>query len=155
MSSLPSSRTLLVKTSLLPNAGNGLFTKINLNKGEIVTEYKGRRRTWAQVEDDVDNGYIYHIDDDNVIDALKSVNTFGRYANDAAGLQRVGGLRNNAEYFEDENRVFIRTTKNIKAGSEIFVSYGRPYWKQVRENMLEDMKDGKHHEHQAPEIQNH
>ncbi|MFV0605207.1 MAG: SET domain-containing protein-lysine N-methyltransferase [Niabella sp.] len=143
MASLPSSKNLLVKKSLLPNAGNGLFTKINLNKGAVVTEYKGRRRTWAQVEDDVDNGYIYHIDDDNVIDAAKSVNTFGRYANDAAGLQKVEGLRNNAEYFEDDNRVFIRTTKSVIAGAEILVAYGKPYWKQVRENMEEDRKNKK------------
>ncbi len=152
MSVLPSSRTLIVKASSLPNAGNGLFTKIDLKKGDIVTEYKGRRRTWAQVENDVDNGYIYHIDDENVIDALKNVNTFGRYANDAAGLQRVSGLRNNAEYFEDNKRVFIRATRSIKAGNEVLVSYGKRYWKQVTENILEDMKDGKHHEHHAPEI---
>lgn len=152
MSSLPSSKRLLVKTSTLPNAGNGLFTKIDLKKGDIVTEYKGRRRTWAQVEDDVDNAYIYHIDDDNVIDALKNVNSFGRYANDATGLQRVAGLRNNAEYFEEDNRVYIRTTRSIAAGGEVLVPYGKLYWKQVRENMLEDMKNGKHHEHHAPEI---
>lgn len=138
MSSLPSSRTLFVKASTLPHAGNGLFTKIDLKKGDIVTEYKGRRRTWAQVEDQVDNGYIYHIDDDNVIDALKNKSSFGRYANDAAGLQRMLGIRNNAEYFEEDNRVFIRATRNIAAGKEIFVPYGKLYWKQVRENMKED-----------------
>lgn len=138
MQKLPSSRTLIVKPSLLPNAGYGLFTKVVFRKGEIVTEYKGRHCTWAQVEDDVDNGYIFHIDDNNVIDAQKNVNTFGRYANDAAGLQRAPGLRNNAEYFEEENRVFIRATRNIPAGSEVFVSYGRRYWKQVRENMEEE-----------------
>lgn len=130
----------------------GLFTKIDLKKGDIITEYKGRRRTWAQVEDDVDNGYIYHIDDQNVIDALKNVNTFGRYANDATGLARVVGLRNNAEYFEEDKRVFIRATRNIAAGKEILVSYGKLYWKQVRENLLEDMKNGVHHDHHAPEI---
>lgn len=151
----PSSKTLLVKVSTLPNAGMGLFTKVDVKKGDIVTEYKGRRRTWAQVEEDVDNGYIYHIDDNNVIDAQKNINTFGRYANDAAGLARVPGLRNNAEYFEDNNRVYIRATRNIAAGKEVLVSYGKRYWKQVKENILEDMKNGKHHEHHAPEIQNH
>lgn len=149
----PSSKTLFVKVSTLPNAGLGLFTKIDLNKGDIVTEYKGRRRTWAQVEDDADNGYIYHIDDDNVIDALKNLNSFGRYANDATGLQRIAGLRNNAEYFEEDNRVFIRAKQNIPAGKEVLVSYGKLYWKQVRENIAEDMKNGRHHEHHAPEIE--
>jgi SET domain-containing protein len=128
----------MVKKSSLPNAGNGLFVKIDFKKGEMITEYKGRRRTWAQVENDADNGYIFHIDDDNVIDAQKNVNTFGRYANDAAGLHRVSGLRNNAEYIEESNRVFIRATRNIKAGNEVFVSYGKRYWKQVRDNMKDD-----------------
>jgi SET domain-containing protein len=126
----------MVKKSSLPNAGNGLFVKIDFKKGETIAEYKGRRRTWAQVENDADNGYIYHIDDDNVIDAQKNVNTFGRYANDAAGLQKVSGLRNNAVYVENDNRVFIRATRNIKAGNEVFVSYGKRYWRQVRENNL-------------------
>lgn len=142
MSSLPSSGALLVKTSTLPNAGYGLFTKISFKKGDLVTEYKGRRRTWAQVEDDVDNGYIYHIDDDNVIDAKNNKNSFGRYANDAMGLQRVSGINNNAEYCEEDNRVFIRAKKNIPAGAEILVSYGRLYWKQVKDNLREDIKNG-------------
>lgn len=138
MPTFPSSKILMVKKSSLPNAGNGLFVKIDFKKGEMITEYKGRRRTWAQVENDADNGYIFHIDDDNVIDAQKNVNTFGRYANDAAGLHRVSGLRNNAEYIEESNRVFIRATRNIKAGNEVFVSYGKRYWKQVRDNMKDD-----------------
>ncbi len=146
---LPSSKKLFVKTSTLPNAGNGLFTKIDLKKGDVVTEYIGRRRTWAQVEDDVDNGYIYHIDDENVIDAKNNKASFGRYANDAAGLQRVQGLHNNSEYFEKEKKVFIRAKKNIAAGHEIFVSYGNRYWKQVKENLLEE---GNHRGHHAPEL---
>jgi uncharacterized protein len=155
---LPSSKKLLVKNSTLPDAGNGLFTTIDIAKGAIITEYLGRRCKWKDVEDDVDNGYIYHIDDDHVIDAAKNTKTFGRYANDAAGLQRVPGLNNNAVYHEEDNRVFIKATKNIKTGSEILVSYGRFYWKQVRDNMKIDTrweKNKKPHPHQAPEIQLH
>lgn len=134
----PFSQKLWVQASTLPSAGNGLFTKTDISKGEIITEYEGRLCTWKEVEDDADNGYIYYIDAGHVIDAAKSTKTFGRYANDAAGLHRVPGLRNNAIYLEENNRVFIKATRKIKAGSEIFVAYGRKYWKQVRQNMEAD-----------------
>ncbi len=94
--------------------------------------------TWAEVEDDADNPYIYFIDEQNVIDASKDLKSLGRYANDAAGLTRVPGLKNNAEYYEEGNRVYIKAKTAIPAGSEIFVSYGKDYWKQVRENIKLD-----------------
>jgi SET domain-containing protein len=36
-----------------------------------------------------------------------------------------------------KNRVYIRATRNIAAGSEIFVSYGRAYWNVMKEEILE------------------
>lgn len=135
---MPSSKRLFVQTSTLPNAGKGLFTKVAIAKNEVVTEYEGKLVTWKDVEDDVDNGYIFHINDNAVIDARKSLKTFGRYANDAAGLQKVKGITNNAEYVEEGTRVFIKAKKNIPAGNEVFVSYGSSYWKQVKENMEVD-----------------
>src|SRR5690606_33991079 len=104
--SLPG-KFLKVKTSTLPHAGKGLFVTVDVPKGARVTEYLGRKTVWADVEDDVDNGYIYHIDDGHVIDASKSIKTFGRYANDAAGFSKVPGVRNNAIYEEEGTRVFI------------------------------------------------
>ncbi|WP_346237673.1 SET domain-containing protein [Niabella insulamsoli] len=135
--SLPA-KHLKVKTSTIPQSGKGLFITVDVAKGMIITEYIGRRAKWSEVEDDADNPYIYYIDDDNVIDASKDVKSFGRYANDAAGLTRVKGLKNNAEYHEEANRVFIRAKTDIPAGSEIFVSYGRDYWRQVRDNIMLD-----------------
>jgi len=140
---LPSNETLKVKKSTLPNAGKGLFVKTEFSKGTIVAEYEGRLCKWKDVEDDVDNGYIYHINDSTVIDAAESMHTFGRYANDAAGFQKIDGVKNNAKYVEKGKRVFIMATKKIYAGNEVFVSYGRLYWKQVRENMKNDLEQQK------------
>lgn len=126
---------LKVKKSTIPNSGNGLFVTVDVSKGSIITEYMGRRTTWAAVEDDTDNAYIYHIDDNNVIDAKNDLASFGRYANDAAGFQRIPGIRNNAEYYEEDKRVFLRAKKNISAGCEVLVAYGREYWKQARANI--------------------
>lgn len=136
-------KILKVKTSTIPNAGKGLFVMTDVNKGDIITEYIGRRTNWASVEDDVDNGYIYHIDDDNVIDASNDKKSFGRYTNDASGLTKVSGIRNNSSYYEENNRVFIKASKPIAAGNEVLVSYGAAYWKQVRENIKIDKKSKK------------
>ncbi|WP_018627569.1 SET domain-containing protein-lysine N-methyltransferase [Niabella aurantiaca] len=140
---MPTSKRLFVKTSTLPNAGKGLFTKVAIAKKEIVTEYTGDLLTWKEVQDEADNGYIFHINDEAVIDASKHPRSFGRYANDAAGLQRVKGLRNNTEYIEDGTRVFLIAKTDIPAGSEIFVSYGPQYWQQVRENIRLDRQEKK------------
>ncbi|HMR83015.1 MAG TPA: SET domain-containing protein [Niabella sp.] len=130
---------LKVKTSTIPQSGKGLFVAVDVPRGAMITEYVGRRATWADVEDDADNPYIYYIDDDNVIDASNDLKSFGRYANDAAGLTRVPGLKNNAEYEEEGHRVFIKAKAPIAAGSEVFVAYGKDYWKQVRENIKIDV----------------
>ena len=131
---------LKVKKSTLPDAGKGLFTMNEIKKGQIVCEYEGERITWAQATDrnDVDKGgYVYFINNKNCIDAYEYKDTFGRYANDAAGVERIPGCRNNSTYDVVKNRVYIRATRNIKAGEEIFVSYGRSYWNIMKKEIAE------------------
>jgi SET domain-containing protein len=132
-------KDLSVKTSTLPNAGKGLFTNVFIPKGTRIVEYKGKRTTWKIASKDVDNGYIFHIDDEHVLDAKNYKSSHARYANDAAGLSRIKGLNNNAEYtIEDDNRVYIDAKKDIPAGSEIFVSYSKEYWDVIRANIKID-----------------
>ena len=119
----------MIGKSLLPGAGKGLFTKKAISKGTRIVEYKGKVTTWKEVDDDNGkNGYIYYIDRNHVINERPLTKTFGRYANDAAGLKKVKGLRNNARYVIDEMRVFIEATRDIEAGEEILVRYGKEYW---------------------------
>lgn len=121
---------LVVKESLLPGAGKGLFTTCFIPSGSIIVEYKGKKCLWRQVRDqDNVNPYLMRVNRIHAIDAQRSKKTFGRYANDANGISKKKGLKNNAEYCAVGNRCFIEATKNIQAGSEIFVNYGRDYWK--------------------------
>lgn len=129
-------KQLFVKTSTIPNAGKGLFTKKFIPKGTRIVEYKGRRTTWKDVKDeDGKNVYIFFINRNNVIDGARSMKSLARYANDARGLSRIKGVTNNADYIVEDLRAFIEAKKDIPAGSEIFVDYGPDYWKVIRFNL--------------------
>jgi SET domain-containing protein len=128
-------KSLVIKRSKIPGAGKGLFTKQFIAKGTRIVEYKGRATTWKMVEQQKDfNGCVYYIKRDLVIDAKNYKKTFGRYANDANGISKLKRMTNNSRYIIDGKRVFIEATKDIDAGSEIFVSYGKEYWDVVRYN---------------------
>jgi uncharacterized protein len=132
---------LRVKKSLLSGAGKGLFTNVNITKGTRIIEYKGKKRKWIDAKhEDGYNGYLMRVSRSVVIDALPAVHTFGRYANDARGFARMKGLTNNTEYVSEGNRCFIEATRNIKAGEEIFVSYGKEYWTLMRRIIQENNK---------------
>ena len=136
-------KNLIIKESNLPGAGMGLFTKKFISKGTRITEYLGRHTNWDDVKDDDHNGYIFYIDDDHVIDAGKNKKSVARYANDARGITKVKGLTNNTEYTNEDNRIYIDAVKDIEAGGEIFVGYGKAYWDTVRENIAIDKKSAK------------
>jgi SET domain-containing protein len=126
---------LLVRRSVLPAAGKGLFTTKPIRKGARITEYKGRKTSWKNVDHRKGtNPYIFYVKRDLVIDALSYKNAKARYANDARGLKRIKGLTNNARYIEEGKRVFIEAKKNIAAGDEILVGYGKEYWDAIKYN---------------------
>ena len=134
---------LKVKKSTLPKAGKGLFTTKSLKKGTRIAEYRGRITTWKKAKaEEGDNAYIFYVNRNHVIDAKPS-RAKARYANDASGLQRIKGLTNNSEYVEDGVKVYIEAKKDIPAGSEILVGYGREYWKTIRQNWKTDRKNKK------------
>ncbi len=129
-------KKLEVKSSILPGAGKGLFAKELIPKGTRIVEYKGKVTTWKEVDDDDgNNGYIYYVKRHHVINASKYTAAMARYANDARGLQRVKGITNNAAYVEEELKVYIESRKNIPAGAEILVEYGKEYWDVIRHNI--------------------
>jgi SET domain-containing protein len=129
-------KQLKVKRSQLPNAGMGLYTTKAISKGTRIVEYKGRRTKWKDVRDeDGKNGYIFYINRNNVIDALPTKKPLARYANDARGLVRIKGMINNADYVVDGLKAYIESKRDIPAGAEIFVDYGKDYWKVIRDNM--------------------
>lgn len=137
-------KDLFVKTSQLPKSGKGLFTRKLIPKGSLIVEYRGLVTTWKEAKhEDGDNGYIYYITRNRVIDARPYKSYLARYANDARGLTRVKSLQNNAAYDEKDGRVFIKALKDIPAGSEILVGYGKEYWAAIRYNKKLEEKQKK------------
>ena len=132
---------LIVKKSKLPKAGKGLFTKRDIKKGERFVEYLGEIVTEKELdrraEDDI-YGYAFYISKNRCIDAFYTPDELARYANDANGLTKVKGLKNNSSYTIYKNRGWIEAERDIKAGEEIFVSYGSEYWKDIRYNIKLD-----------------
>lgn len=132
---MTASKNLIVKRSTIPNAGKGLFTKTYIPKGTRIIEYKGKVTSWKDADhDDGNNLYIFYVNRNHVINAADNKKLLARYANDAKGLSKIKGLRNNSEYVNEKTRVFIIATRDIAAGSEIFVGYGADYWKTIKAN---------------------
>ena len=134
-------KDLIVKRSNLPSSGKGLFTKRDIKKGERFVEYIGEIVTEAELDRRAEKdiyGYAFFISKNRCIDAFYTPNELARYANDAKGLSKVKGITNNCSYVVYKKSGWIEAEKNIKAGEEIFVSYGKEYWKDIRYNIRLD-----------------
>lgn len=125
---------LYIQPSTLPGAGMGLFTRVDIPRGTLIIEYLGTVTTWKEVMHDVDNPYLCYVNRNHVINGAPHPEHLARYANDAAGPVRIEGVRNNSFFEIDGIRVFIKATRRIPAGSEIFVNYGKEYWETARIN---------------------
>jgi hypothetical protein len=129
---------LVVKRSTLPGAGKGLFAKRTIKKGERFIEYGGEIITEAELNRRAENdiyGYSFYINRNRVIDAYYTPDQLARYANDARGLKRIKGIRNNCSYVIYNHRCWIMAERTLKPGEEIFVGYGNEYWADIRYNL--------------------
>jgi hypothetical protein len=120
---------LKVAKSNIPGAGKGLFTLKDIKKGAKIIEYTGNRTNEAEFKKNPsDYGLLFKKDD--IIDATSAqYSTVARYANMCRSKNKCS---NNAKYTRNyqTNKAHITATKNIKANSEIFVSYGRSFFKK-------------------------
>jgi SET domain-containing protein len=129
-------KQLIVKRSTLKGAGKGLFTTRNIPRGTKIIEYKGKVTNWKEVDSQEGlNGYIYYVNRNHVIDARPAREAIARYANDARGIVRTEGVNNNCTYIIEGLKVYIKSMRDIPAGSELLVGYGKEYWDIIRENL--------------------
>lgn len=135
-----SANNLFIQDSTIPGAGQGLFTKVFIPKGTRIIQYTGKVTRWEDADhQDGLNAYIYFLSEDHVIDANKRKKSLGRYANDARGVKKIKGILNNSIYVEEGLKVYIDAAKDIPAGGEILVGYGKEYWDVLKAN-YKDLK---------------
>lgn len=124
-----------VKKSKL--SGEGLFTNKKIKKGEKIIEYLGEIIDSKEYDKRVqagNYGYMFYVDDQTCIDSYETKHLKGRYVNDAAGLLKKATLKNNSSYVVEGKQVFIVADRDIRIGEEIFVSYGKTYWSDIKYN---------------------
>jgi uncharacterized protein len=128
----PESDYLYTQISQIAASGNGLFTAIDIFKDEVITLFKGEILNAVQAKAIADKGedqYFINLLDGSIMDS-KHVDCFAKYANDASGFS-TSKFKNNAYIGLDENEAVCLIAKSkIKAGSEIFCSYGKKYWER-------------------------
>lgn len=123
--------------SQLPDSGNGLFTAINIYKDETIAVFKGEILTDVQAKLRAKKGndkYFINMVDGSIMDSMNTV-CFAKYANDANGFANSNYKNNTKITLDDNNKVCITATRNIKTGEELFCSYGKRYWKVNSEQM--------------------
>ena len=115
-----------IAPSTIPNAGNGAFTNIPLPKGSVLGNYTGKKLSKEQYNRLKDQSYVWELSSKYgpvYIDGKNpKISNWLRFLNDSRD-RRV-----NVEPYQYQGKLYYRTIKNVKPGSELFISYGDSYW---------------------------
>ncbi len=109
--------------------GNGVFASAAIRKGERVVEYRGQRRTHAEVDagdsGGVDSGhtFLFTLNDEFVIDANHGGN-IARWINHSCAPNCEAVLEEDDAGEPRRDRVFIEAIRAIKPGEELTYDYG-------------------------------
>lgn len=151
---MPFKTHLEVKLSTIPGAGNGVFTLRDIKNGEPVCYYAGRDEPMG--ENSTDPYAIQHQFNGTIRVGhrfAEGTHGVGQLINDAAGIDfenlplnehgffSIKSMINletsynkqsdenmNVTYSKDGEEYVMYARRNIKAGEELFVSYGSDYW---------------------------
>jgi len=108
--------------------GNGVFAAAPIAMGERIIEYKGRRRTHADVDagdsGDIESGhtFLFTLNEDWVIDANHEGNA-ARWINHSCAPNCEAVLVEN-EDDPKRSKVFIEAIRAIRPGEELTYDYG-------------------------------
>ena len=109
--------------------GNGVFALAAIAKGERIIEYKGLRRTHAEVDaddaGDVESGhtFLFTLNDDYVIDANYKGND-ARWINHSCAPNCEAVIAEAEGDDRTADKVFIEAIRDIKPGEELTYNYG-------------------------------
>ncbi|KRX00067.1 hypothetical protein PPERSA_07264 [Pseudocohnilembus persalinus] len=137
---------LEIKQSNIPNSGDGLFVKKNFEKDEVISEYRGKiidskycnhaiydyedKMVWVNEQYCIIGNNIASKANDIIDFNLKYYNTniFKKWVEEQQ-FPTLKNLSYNAEFYLVKNKAFIKATRDIQNGEEVYLSYGFDYWK--------------------------
>lgn len=125
---------LYLKASGIINSGKGLFTSIRIYKNEVISLFKGEILSHkeaafrAQLKQD---GYFISMLDGSIMDSMH-IKCFAKYANDSEGFKKSSYKNNSKIALDENNKVCLVATRDIKIHEEIFCGYGKAYWKNFK-----------------------
>ena len=116
----PSSGGLLFEVRGSGIHGSGVFAIADIAKGTRLIEYLGERITGAQMDaryadDPSPHTFVFSVSDGSYLDATSEGNE-ARFINHSC--------KPNCESVEDEGRIYIESTRAIRAGQELSFDYG-------------------------------
>lgn len=123
---------LYIAGSQIPGAGDGLYTAIPIWRHEIISVFKGEILSQEEADKRAKlgfNRYYLNMPDGTIMDSMH-VKCFAKFANDALGLVKSGTSPNSVITLDDDNRVCLVAIRDIRAGEEIYCSYGKKYWRK-------------------------
>lgn len=140
-STMPSLR---IQRSSVPGLGRGLFfgkdMRVKKNQAPVIAEYTGEEKTGAQIDREYGSAGGQYVlcnnSNSRCWDAKKTNAGVAQYANDPRGT----GKKKNAKFGAPTRpggppalRALPKANAyTIKKGTEVFVPYGRGYWKKPR-----------------------
>lgn len=128
----PESDYLYINPSQIVNSGYGLYTAIDIYKGEIIALFKGKILSNSAAIKRAKEGndrYFINLLNGRIMDSMHA-KCFAKFANDANGLIKSNFKNNTVITLDDHDRVCLQALRDINAGEELFCNYGKRYWKK-------------------------
>ena len=121
-------KNLIVRESSILNAGLGVYTEIDLNIYDIVEVAPTVKvqKNYLSQEDNILNNYVFNDYTDN------------NYYIVSLGYGSMYNHKDepNVNFFYHDNKMIYMAVKPIKAGEELFISYGDYWW----DNKIDEKK---------------
>lgn len=115
-----------ISKSTVEGAGDGAFTKVFIPKGKTIGEYVGKVFEGPDLNK-ANGDYLFSVlkkgKEIKIIDGKnKKLSSWVRYVNTPQSQDE-----GNAYFFQYNSRIFLRTSRDIPIGQEIFAYYGDEY----------------------------
>ena len=120
---------IMIKKSSIPGAGQGVFATETIKKGKNLGEYSGARLNLDQFLKKKNTDYCFEINRKN----KKPIYVDGKIR--GSWLSKINGAKTSKEKkkinvfaYQYNEKIYFKTTKNIKNGQELLIDYGNSYW---------------------------